>query len=237
VTRRSPEDLVALAAELDERDAELAGRIALVRELLAQADGVRGAAAEIAAFLDSLPTEREAVARAATEAAAGLEAVSARAAEAEARRAELEGRRRAGAQARADAERELDRARAELADAEARVARLAAQAGELDEAERARRAEADALGAEAHALAGRIRDLPRVSEAGRGEPGPGLEAVADWGSRAHAALFVVRGTLEGERERVVREASELGALVLGEPPVGASVAAVRRRVEQALGAS
>jgi hypothetical protein len=50
----------------------------------------------------------------------------------------------------------------------------------------------------------------------------------------HAALFVVKGGLETERERVVREAGELGAAVLEEPPVGASVSLVRRRVEDAL---
>jgi hypothetical protein len=66
------------------------------------------------------------------------------------------------------------------------------------------------------------------------EPGSSLEGLADWGARVRAALFVVTGGLETERDRVVREAGELGASVLGEPPVGASVAVVRRRLEDAL---
>jgi len=49
-----------------------------------------------------------------------------------------------------------------------------------------------------------------------------------------AALFVVRGQREGERERLVREANELGGSVLGEQVAGASVALVRRRLEEAL---
>jgi hypothetical protein len=47
-------------------------------------------------------------------------------------------------------------------------------------------------------------------------------------------LFVVRGTLETERERVVVEANALGSAVLGEALGASSVATVRRRVEQAL---
>src|SRR5205807_250420 len=47
-------------------------------------------------------------------------------------------------------------------------------------------------------------------------PAPGLAAVLDWSSRARGAVFVARGGLEQERERIVREAQELGATFLGE---------------------
>lgn len=237
MSSRDPEGLLALAAELDARDAQLAERLGLVRELLEGADEVRARAEGIAGFLDALPAERELLARSAADADARRDDALATLAAAERRRAELAERRRAGERERARAEAEVARARAELDDAEARVARLAEQRRELDEAELARRAEAGRLAAEGRSLAARIRQAPRVSEAGRAGPGPGLGGLAEWGSRAHAALFVVRGGLEAERERVAREASELGAAVLGEPPLGASVAAVRRRVEQALGAA
>ena len=64
-------------------------------------------------------------------------------------------------------------------------------------------------------------------------PAPGLEALVGWTSRARAALFVTAGGLETERERVVREAAELGAAVLGEPTAATSVRLVRERVERA----
>jgi len=45
---------------------------------------------------------------------------------------------------------------------------------------------------------------------------------------------VVRGGLEGEREKVVLEANALAAAALGEQAGGASVALVRRRLEESL---
>jgi hypothetical protein len=47
-------------------------------------------------------------------------------------------------------------------------------------------------------------------------------------------LLVSRGTLEAERERVVVEANELAALVLGDSSAGSSVTLVRRRLEEAV---
>ena len=63
-------------------------------------------------------------------------------------------------------------------------------------------------------------------------PGPGIEGVLEWAARAHAAVFVARSGLETERERVVREANELAASVLGEPLYATSVALVRQRLEE-----
>jgi hypothetical protein len=56
----------------------------------------------------------------------------------------------------------------------------------------------------------------------------------DWCARARAALFVVRGTLVAERERLLAEANALGGTVLGEELTGASVTQVRQRIENAL---
>ena len=97
------------------------------------------------------------------------------------------------------------------------------------------RAEADGLAVEARTVAGEVAGLPRLSESGRTAPGASLEEIEEWGARAHSAIFVVRGGLESERERIVHEASALAASALGEQVAGASVALVRRRLEQELG--
>ena len=65
-------------------------------------------------------------------------------------------------------------------------------------------------------------------------PERGLDGLADWGARAHAAVFVARSGLETERGRVVREASELAASVLGDPLAATSVAGIRERLEERL---
>ena len=66
-------------------------------------------------------------------------------------------------------------------------------------------------------------------------PGVSLAEIEEWGARAHAALFLVRGSLEGERERLVLEANGLAAAALGDHAGGSSVALVRRRLEESLG--
>ena len=73
-----------------------------------------------------------------------------------------------------------------------------------------------------------------MSDAGKSVPGPSLVSVEEWGARARAALFVARGPLATERERIVIEANTLGSSVLGEPLGGSSAALVRRRLQQHL---
>ena len=101
-------------------------------------------------------------------------------------------------------------------------------------AKSAAQAEAFALVRDASDVASRLQDVPRVSASGREAPGQDLAQLSEWGSRVHAALFVVRGQLEGERDRLVREANELGGAVLGEQLAGSNVTLVRRRLEEAL---
>jgi chromosome segregation ATPase len=234
VTRGNAERLLELAAELEARDDDLAERIARAGELLARTDAVRERARAVAEALASLPGESEALARAGADAERHLAEAATGLGEAERTLVAAQGRRRGGGEAHAQAERAVARAREALADAEARRERTAAQQLALERAEREWRAEAEALAGEGRALAELLRELPRLSAAGRAEPGSSLDELAEWGARVHAALFVVKGGLETERERVVREAGELGAAVLEEPPVGASVSLVRRRVEDAL---
>jgi len=96
------------------------------------------------------------------------------------------------------------------------------------------RAEADGLSVEARQAARAVAEVPRLSDSGRILPGGSLDEIEEWGARAHASLFVVRGGLEGARERLVQEANALAAAVLGEQVGGASVALVRRRLEESL---
>jgi hypothetical protein len=66
------------------------------------------------------------------------------------------------------------------------------------------------------------------------DPDAGTAGVAEWGTRARAALLVARSQVSAERDAVLRQANELGAAVLGEalPPLGARE--VVRRVEGGL---
>ncbi|MDQ3891244.1 MAG: hypothetical protein M3312_11945, partial [Actinomycetota bacterium] len=76
---------------------------------------------------------------------------------------------------------------------------------------------------------------PQLAEHGGAAPGPGLAGVSTWATSARAALFVARGGLVSEREAVIRQANELGALVLGEPLTSATPSLVARRIEEMRG--
>lgn len=232
-TSRGRDSLLDLVARLDADDARVAGRLALTRSLLERAGAVGDRARELDATLAALPEERAALES--EEASAEEAAVGARAvlAEAERRLAEL-GRSRRDATKREQAEREVGHAVEAVADAERRIERVGARRRQLGEDERRWRAEIPELAASAVAAARELDQLPGVSDSGRAPPESDLDGLAAWAERVRAALLVVRSGLEGERERLVREASELGAAVLGEPVGGSSVELVRRRVEQAL---
>ena len=119
--------------------------------------------------------------------------------------------------------------------AERRREEIRAERARLDqEAEEAAR-ETPTLERRARELAAALRSRPRLAEQAGLDPHPGLEGVAEWGSRARAALFVARSGLAAERDALVRQANELGALVLGEPLTSVSPAAVARRVERERG--
>ena len=90
-----------------------------------------------------------------------------------------------------------------------------------------------ALEEEARALSRRLAEVPRISRTGLEPPEPGLAGVDEWASRVAAALLVVRSGLDTERERLIREANELAASVLGDQDVGTSVALARARLERA----
>jgi chromosome segregation ATPase len=224
------ERLVEVARELEARDERVGAELELVGRLHARAARVAERAAELAAFTERLPAERErlqtAVRDAETETAAKARARDE--ATEHVARAETEGDREAVAAARravvrtADAAsvaaKELERLRDELHDLEARAAGLAREVPEL--------------AGEAGSVSAEMRAVPRLAETAT-DPQPTLDGLVDWGSRARAALLVARGALESERERLVREANELGAAALGDTAAATSVSLVRERVERA----
>lgn len=223
--------LLAHAAELQRRDDAVAEAITSLGDLLAGAAVVRARATEIREALAALPAELARVDEAEAEARRREELARADLGEAEQRLEDATRSRRAGEEAVAQARREVTRARETLADAGARVVRIIARREAHVDSGRVLQAEAEGLVVAARDIAARIRRTPRVSESGREQPGTTLPELEEWGARVHAALFVVRGGLEGERERIVVEANTLGAAVLGEQLAGSSVALVRKRLE------
>jgi hypothetical protein len=225
------ERTLAFLRELERADEEAAAMLADLDELARQVDDVRTRAMELQAFLIRLPAVRD-----------RLEA-SARESErrAQADRAELAGAEREAAEAErgsddgriAASRHRVTRARDVLHMAERRVDEVAAERAELDaEAGAAEREEAD-LGQRALQLARALRGRSRLAVQAAGQPAPGLAGAAEWASGARAALFVGRGALAAERGALIRQANELGAVVLGEPVLSGSAAQVARRVERA----
>jgi hypothetical protein len=192
-------------------------------------------ASEVRTGLAGLPAELEALERSEAGARERERLARSELAIAEGALAELERARRPKAQALEDARRNVDTAVAAMADARAHVERLAARRAVLQETESRLEREAVDLGRRAHDVASALEALPRLMDAGKSAPAAGLDGLVEWGGRVRAALFVLRGTLETERERIVAEANALGSAVLGEDVGASSVRLVRRRLEEVSG--
>ena len=186
-------------------------------DLLSQADEIRAAAASVGAGLEAIPGELAAIDVAERAARTSEHSERLELADAENRLAELQRSRRKSKEAIAEAERDVLRAREAVAESVARIDRALARRRALLEHEAVLRAEAEGLTVAARETAAAILEVPSVSSSGRSRPGAGLAEIEEWGGRAHAALFVVRGGLEAERERIVVEANVLAAAVLREP--------------------
>jgi chromosome segregation protein len=225
------ERAIELARRLEEDDERLAAALATVAELDGAVTAIRERATALAQLIATAPERRAAAEVAIAEADRELERRREEAAGAASELAQAE--RSRDERRLASAQRALERARDSLAAGERRVGRAAdALAGverELADAEAA----IPVLEDEAGAASRRLAEVPRISHAGLASPGPGLDGVDDWASRVAAALLVVRSGLETERERLIREANELAASVLGDGDVGTSVALVRSRLERA----
>ena len=229
-----PEAVLAHATELAQRDEAVAAEIDVVESLLRRADATRARALDTREQLAALPERRAAVERATEEAARRELEARAGLAEAEATAAGIAASRRAGGEAKARTQRDVVRAQEALGDARAGVTRVSTRREELDAGAQALGEETILLIAEARSAGEAIATLPRVSAAGKAAVGSTLGEVEEWGARVHAALFVVRGGLENERERIVAEANALAGSVLGEQIAGSSVALVRARLVKAL---
>jgi chromosome segregation ATPase len=226
---------LAHAAELERRDTEIANELDVVRGLEERVGAIRERVGVVREALERVPLERESLDRLRDEAEEAVTAARAEAERTAARVASLESGRR-------KRDDELDRARKEaatardtLADALATRTRIDERGSALDEEGRVLRAEAGELTKAAERVAEDVRGVGRVTESAGRAPGTSLAELDEWGSRVRSALFVARGTLETERERVVVEANVLGASVLGEQLGTSSVALVRRRLESAAG--
>jgi hypothetical protein len=229
-----PDRRLAFMRELEEADEAVAAVLTELDELYASCEAVRERALELEAFFVRLPDERAAAALAEKEAraaakerrvAAARAAQELGAAEAAGDDERLAAARRFDVRAR-DSVRTAERLRRE---AEEHAARLEAQADAADE-------EAKELARHAGQLAGALAERPRLAADAGAPPEEGLPGIAEWGTRARAALLVSRGQLAAERDAVIRQANELGTLVLGEPLTATSAAGVVRRVERELGA-
>jgi hypothetical protein len=220
-----------LVRELERADEEVAAVLTEVDELYDGVEGVRTRTLALTELCERLPAEREAAERFRADAEAERRRTEAAAERAEADLVEAEAQ---GEPERLAAARRFEiRARDAAGIAARRAAEAAAAASELADREAAAEREVGLLEGRAAELAAALRARPRLAEAGAA-PDRGLDGLARWASGARAALLVARSALAAERDAVIRQANELGALVLGEP-LTSSAAAVARRVERELG--
>jgi chromosome segregation ATPase len=224
------EQALAFLRELEDTDETLSAAEADLDELAAEVGRVRLRAADLDEFLARIPVEREQLEaeRAEAERQAGhvLQAKD----EAEESLAVAEPGR--SEEAVVEARRGVVRTRDALRMAERRVSELDEEAAKLEGAATDAIREAADLEARARRLAAAFREHPRLTEQAASGPLQGLAGVVEWGSAARAALFVARGGLGSEREAVIRQANELGSVLLGEPLLVTRPATVRRRVEE-----
>ena len=227
----SDHDALALARRLEEDDERLAATLAEVAELEHGIAALRERARALAQLIASAPERRAAADAAIDEAERELARRREEAARAE---EELGRAERARDERRlASARRAIERAQESVSAGERRLERATAARSDVERELQEAGIEALALEEQAETASRRLAGVPRISRNGIAPPGAGLGGVDEWASRAAAALFVVRSGLETERERVIREANELAASVLGDPDAGTSVALVRARLERA----
>jgi chromosome segregation ATPase len=194
-------ELIAYARDLERRDEDVARRIEDAGGALRRVDDVRTRAERIRSALDATPAEIARAEEALVEAQAREADAQREAVEAERKLAGVQSSRRAGEDARAAAERAVRRTSVLMVDAVEAVARQEERLRLVLSDQVALRAEAEGLAVEAQTVARDVAAVPRVSESGRKAPGSSLEEIEEWGSRAHSAIFVVRGGLEQELDQ------------------------------------
>ena len=227
--------LLALVRELEQQDVDVAVRIDTVVALLVRVDALRAGARRVLDALAAMPEAVAAAEQSLRGALAREQLARAERERAEQRLEETSGGWRASEEAKAEAARAVGRATVAATDAADTVMRMRGRVAALAADEVSLRAEGDGLAVDAKHVSQEVAEVPRLSGSGRTAPGASLAEIDEWGARAHAALFVVRGGLESEREKIVLEAYALEAAALGEQSGGANVALVRRRLEESLG--
>ena len=224
------EPLLRIVDELERRDGDAAAALHEIEELQRPVDETRARGVAIADFLAGFSGAL--AARDAEELAADESRTGAAEALAEAAAALAEAEQRGREDARLAAERTVQHARDTLRDAEHRVERAHAERERLVAEEKDQRAAAGRLVVETEPLARTVAANPRLATE---PPGPGLDGVLEWTSRARGDLLVAHAGLDTERDKVVREATELVASALGEPLPANGVAGVREQLMRSIG--
>jgi hypothetical protein len=218
---------LAYVRELERKDDAIAALLETLGSLRGRTRMLGAEAARVAAVLGQMPHER-------ASAAASIERGKAEVAR---RKAEVAEAEKAAAKAKRDKEsreRAVELAQAALGRAQEELVSSRGRAEAVAGAQASAEREAAAVVAAALAVARELRGAPRLSSRVPEPPGPGLEGVTDWASRADGALLLARSGLDDEREAVVREANELAIAVLGDS-APAGVHQIRERVEAAIG--
>ena len=225
-----PDEALAFLRELEVADETLSAAEADLAEFGAEVERVRLRAAELDEFVSRLPGERERLQ--AERGAAEQQAARALRAKDEAGESRADAQHGRSAEAVAERQRAVIRTRDALRMADRRVSELGEESAKLEDAAADAIREASELETRMRRLAAEFHEHPRLTEHGTSDPLPGLSGIVEWGSAARAALFVARGGLSSEREAVIRQANELGSVLLGEPLLSAKSATVLRRVEE-----
>src|SRR6186997_3221926 len=159
----APADALAHAAELEQRDTEIANELEVVRDLEERVGAIRGRAGGVREALERVPLEREDLDRRRAEADGAVTAAHADVERTASRVASLEAGRRKRDDELERARKEAATARDALADALAVRARVDELESALADEERALLAEGEALAAAAELVATGVRDVGRVT--------------------------------------------------------------------------
>ncbi len=223
------EKTLAYLQELAEADEAAAAELAALEDAERTAERIGAEATALRERLAALPGEREKARAAREDAERDAENRRREHEDAVKALAEVEGDKNAERVAAARREELRTRDLANAADRRVEMARAEEERLEREAAEAVERS--NALGEEAAALAASLRGHPGIAAAGTAAPGEDLDAIAAWATEARAALFVARAGRTTEREAFIRQASELGSALFGEPFVAQSPAEVARRLE------
>ncbi len=215
---------VQFARELAARDERIAADLATLCALQAEVENLRARAGAAGRFRAAYPAEQARLGETVAAAGADLRARKADAAAAEAERA-----RTTDGEAQAAAERAVTRTADAASSARKRLVRVEAEREALEADAERHEADRPLLERRQAEAVSRLQAAPRVSLPRGVQAEPPLE----WSARARAALLVAVGSLETDRERVVREANELAAFALADPSAATSVRLVAERIEQA----